>query len=155
MTSLKSFPHAGFLDRMAALGAPAPLAGNAPLPAPLERVLLDAMGEPTAVAGRLVALLEARKAMLRAAFDTEQVADGLRRYQKFAKPGQPSPHIVQLRRQQATVRQAASRSKQAFVEAAAAFVREAGIEVPQRAALETFVIHWIDENIPKDVASEG
>jgi hypothetical protein len=79
------------------------------------------------------------------------VADELRRYQKFAKPGQPSPHIVQLRQLQATARQASSQSKQSFIKAAAAFVREAGIDVPQRVALEAFITGWINANVPKDV----
>lgn len=151
MTTSTVFPHATFLARLQS--AAALRADDAPLPAPLARLLFDAASESTAPAARLIALLEARKTMLRAAFDTEQVADELRRYQKFAKPGQPSPHIVQLRRQQAVVRQAVSRSKQTFIEAAAAFVRVASIEVPQRVALEAFVIHWIDENIPKDIAT--
>ncbi|WP_161596180.1 hypothetical protein [Rhodanobacter glycinis] len=32
----------------------------------------------------------------------------------------------------------------------AAFVR-VGIDVPQRVALEVFIISWIDANVPKDV----
>ena len=88
--------------------------------------------------------------MLQASFGTAVVADELRRYQKFAKPGQPSPHIVQLRQQQAAARQASSQSKQSFIKAAAAFVREVGIDVPQRVAIEVFITHWIDANVPKD-----
>ena len=88
--------------------------------------------------------------MLQASFETEVVADELRRYQKFARPGQPSPHIVQLRQQQGVARQATSQSKQSFIKAAAAFVREAGIEVPQRMALEVFITGWIDANVPKE-----
>jgi hypothetical protein len=33
-------------------------------------------------------------------------------------------------------------------------VREAGIEVPSRVALEVFVIGWIEANVPKDVTAE-
>ncbi|HEY2624794.1 MAG TPA: hypothetical protein VGI53_15215, partial [Dyella sp.] len=91
---------------------------------------------------------KAQQAVLQAAFDTELAADELRRYQKFAKPGQPSPHIVQLRQRQAAARQASSLSRQAFIKAAAAFVRKADIEVPPRVALEAFVTSWIEANIP-------
>ncbi|WP_266172179.1 hypothetical protein [Dyella subtropica] len=121
----------------------------APLLAPM---LLDSKGagELTKAGDCLIQLLRAKKATLQAAFDTALVADELRRYQKFAKPGQPSPHIVQLRQQQAAARQASSLSKQSYIKAAAAFVRSAGIEVPPRVTLEVFITHWIDANVPKD-----
>ncbi len=153
MAIAKPFPYAECLAALESIGASAP-AGDTSLPAPLARTPFDAAGEQFAAVHRLIPLLGARKAMWQAAFDTEQVADELRRYQKFAKPGQPSPQVVQLRRQQAMARQAASRSKQGFIEAATAFVREAGIAVPQRVSLESFVIRWIDENIPKDASAE-
>jgi hypothetical protein len=101
----------------------------------------------------LLALLQARRPVLQAAFETEQVVDELRRHQKFAKPGQPSPKIVQLRQQQAAVRQASSRARQLFIAAAAGVVREAGIEVPSRVALELFVSRWIDIDLPADAAA--
>lgn len=122
------------------------------MPPTLARILLssDGTGKLTPAAAHLIQLLRARKAMLQASFETEVVADELRRYQKFARPGQPSPHIVQLRQQQGVARQATSQSKQSFIKAAAAFVREAGIEVPQRMALEVFITGWIDANVPKE-----
>ncbi len=88
--------------------------------------------------------------MLRASFDTERVADGLRRYQKFTQPGPSSPHIVLLRQQQAA-RQASSQAKQWFI-AAATFVQETEIEVRVRVALEVLVDRWIEANVPTDVA---
>jgi hypothetical protein len=39
-----------------------------------------------------------------------------------------------------------------LIKAAAAFVREAGIELPQRLALEPFITGWIEANVPQDVA---
>ena len=96
----------------------------------------------------LIQLLTARKAVWQAALDTGLVADELRRYQKFAKPGQPSAHIVQLRQKQAAARQASSIARQSFVRAAAAWVRDADIEVSQRMPLETFVNSWIDTHLP-------
>lgn len=117
----------------------------------LARLLLaaDGSGQLTQAAVELIPLLKARQAILQASFDTALSADELRRYQKFAKPGQPSPHIVQLRQKQATARQASSLSRQSFNKAAAAFIRAAGIPVPERTALEVYVSHWIDINVPK------
>jgi hypothetical protein len=52
----------------------------------------------------LHALLKASEAVHRAAVSTAQVADALRRDQKFVRPGPPSPHLVRLRQQQAAAR---------------------------------------------------
>lgn len=154
MATQKPFPHAGFLNHLELLGEPV---ADASLSPPLARILLasDGTGELTKAAAHLIQLLKARKAMLQAAFDTEVVADELRRYQKFARPGQPSPHIVQLRQQQAAARQASSQSRQAFIQVAAAFVRDAGIEVPPRVTLEAFVIRWIEINVPTDAIADA
>lgn len=154
MATNKSFLHAGFLSHLELLSGSTFSIADVSLPPQLARMLLASgeTGELTKAASHLIQLLKAQKATLQAALDTELVADDLRRYQKFAKPGQPSPHIVQLRQQQGVARQASSLSKQSLIKAAAALVREAGIEVPQRAALEVFITHWIDANVPKDVA---
>ena len=85
----------------------------------------------------------ARAAMDDAARDTATAADELRRYAKFSRPGQPSTHIVQLRQRQATARMDSARSKQAFLQAAQGFVRAAGLVVPARVSLESFVLGWI------------
>ena len=152
MATHKPFQQAGFLEHLEHLCASAPLTAATSMPPTLARILLssDGTGKLTPAAAHLIQLLRARKAMLQASFETEVVADELRRYQKFARPGQPSPHIVQLRQQQGVARQATSQSKQSFIKAAAAFVREAGIEVPQRMALEVFITGWIDANVPKE-----
>jgi hypothetical protein len=155
MATPKPYPHADFLSHLEQITASVPLTTGAPMSPALARMLLaaDGTGQPTPVVAHLIQLLKARKAMLQASSDTTVVADELRRYQKFAKPGQPSPHIVQLRQQQAAVRQASSQSKQSFIKAAAAFVREAGIDVPQRVALEVFIVGWVDANVPKDAVA--
>jgi hypothetical protein len=154
MATPKPFPQAGFLHQLEVFGESASWAASAPLSPPLARMLLAADGTavPTQAAFHLIGLLQARKATLQAACDTELAADALRQHQKFARPGQPSPHVVQLRQKQAAARQAASVSRQAFVQAAAAFVREVGIVVPPRVALELYVTRWIDANVPADVA---
>lgn len=154
MATPKPFPQAGFLSCLEALDDRAPRAAGASLSPLLANLLwpVDGAALSSGVAAELIRLLQARRAMLQVAFDTEQVADELRRYQKFARPGQPSPHIVQLRRQQAAARLASSQSRQTFVQACAAFVRDAAIEVPPRVALELFVGRWIEINLPADVA---
>jgi hypothetical protein len=145
MATLTPFPHAGFLRNLEHIGASVPLAPTTPLP--LARIFQST--DNTAIVAVLIELMKARKAVLQGSFDSELVADALRRYQKFAKPGQPSAHIVQLRQQQAAARQAGSQARQAFIKAAAAFVRTAGIDVPPRMGLEPFIAGWLDANVPK------
>ena len=145
MSTPKPFPQAGFLQYLEHLDPSASRDGA--MPESLANILSARDGAVT----RLIDLLKAMQATQQAALDTQQAADALRRDQKFARPGQPSAHIVQLRQQQAAARQAGSQSKQALIRLAAAFVREAGIEVPQRVALEVFITKWIDAHVPKDV----
>ena len=151
MATKKPFPQAGFLDHLELLVGSAPQVADASLSPLLVHMLFvpDGSGALTPSAACLIELLKAQKATLQAAFDTDVVADELRRYQKFARPGQPSAHIVQLRQQQAAARQASSLSRQSFIKAAAAFVREADIDVPERVALEVFISGWIDAHVPK------
>ena len=152
MTISQPFVQGGFLDYLEHLGAATVLVADAALSPMLVGILwtADGSGKPTKAAGDLMALLKARRAMLQASLDTEQAADELRRYQKFVKPGQPSPHIVGLRQKQAAARRATSVSKQSFIQAATAFVRNAGIDIPPRVALEASIDSWIDANVPKD-----
>ena len=152
MTAPKPFPQAGFLHDLERRDESASL-DDAALSPPLARILSgrEDAERPVQAATHLIQLLKAMQAKQQAAFDTQQVADALRRYQKFAKPGQPSPHIVQLRQQQAAAGQASSRARQWLIQAAAAFVRDAGIAVPARVALEVFITQWIDTNVPKDI----
>ena len=150
MATRKPFPHADFLSQLEHFGRATSLPAGPSLSEPLNGMLLaeDGTGELTKAAGCLIQLLEAQKAVLQASFDGELAADELRRYQKFAKPGRPSAHIVQLRQRQAAARQASSVSRQAFIKAATAFVREAGVEVPPSMSLESFIVSWIEANIP-------
>ena len=91
----------------------------------------------------LHALLKASETVHRAAVSTTQVADALRRDQKFVRPGPPSPHLVRLRQQQAQARQASNQARQAFIVAADAWVRTFGLSVPPRKSLEAFAQDWI------------
>ena len=150
MATPTPFQHADFLCDLKHTDAAIPLLAAASLSPSLARVLFPAEASFSAsVAADLIELLKARRAVLQASVDGEQVADALRRYQKFAKPGQPSAHIVQLRQQQAAARQASSQARQSFIKAAAAFVRTAGIGVPSRVTLERFAVDWLDANVPK------
>ena len=100
-------------------------------------------------AGRwLVQVLKGQAAMVRAARDTELAADELRKFQKFARPGQPSAHIVQLRQKQALARQASARAKQSFVKASMEFARTLPLDVPARVSLDDAVRAWIVAHVP-------
>jgi len=144
MSKTNVFRGAGFLARLEAV---------ADLPAGFPVVVLTEGAEPATLneAGQwLVQLLKAHEAETLAARDTDIAADELRRYQKFARPGQPSAHIVQLRQKQAAARQASARSRQAFLKAAMEFVRAAGLAAPQGKTLDAFAQAWIEIHIPKD-----
>lgn len=155
MATPKPFPHAGFLHDLEHTSASSALTSTTPLPPPLARILrATETGQATPIVADLIELLKARKAVLHALSDTGLVADSLRRYQKFAKPGRPSVHIIQLRQQQAAARQASNQSMQSFIKAAAAFVRAADINIPPRVGLELFITRWIDANVPMDQPRE-
>lgn len=96
----------------------------------------------------LVQVLKGQAAVTQAAHDTALAADELRKYQKFARPGQPSPHIVQLRQKQAAARQASARGKQAYTKAAMEFARTLPLTIPPRESLDSVVTRWITLNIP-------
>lgn len=145
------FPYAHLLELLERSDASACTELKKQLSPDIAHLILLA-GEPsrvTATAASLTSLLKARIAVTQAAFDTKLVADELRRYQKFAKPGKPEPHIVQLRRKQAAARQASSVARQSLIKAAAVFVRDAGLDVPPRVALDVFITNWMDANLPR------
>lgn len=151
MTAPIPLPYTHLLEVLERSDASAGMELEKQLSPDIARLILSA-GEPsrrTSVAASLASLLKARVAVMQAAFDTKLVADELRRYQKFAKPGKPEPHIVQLRRKQAAARQASSVARQSLIRAAAAFVRDAGLEVPPRVALDVFITDWMDVNLPR------
>jgi hypothetical protein len=150
MIATMHFPYAALLERLQQPAAEASLGMQGSL-----RSLLLTADDPVAwtqAGASLMPLLQARRATMQAAFDTTLAADELRRYQKYAKPGQPSTHIVQLRQKQAAARQSSSIARQSLIKAAQAFVRDAAIDVPERITLDAFIIDWIDANLPKDGA---
>ena len=90
-------------------------------------VLLDAAGGLSAAGAALRDALADLQALAAAGTEVRAVADILRRDQKFAPPGRPSLHLVQLRRQQAVVQQVERAARQRAAASATAFVRAAGI----------------------------
>ena len=88
-------------------------------------------------------LARAQLALVQANTDIALVADELRRYQKYAMPGKPSLQIVQLRKQQASVKQAALLARQAFAQATHAFLRESGLSAPARRTPTDFTTLWL------------
>lgn len=142
MTSSRSFPHAASLARLQA---------DPPL------------GLPTGVQARLhdpdhlASLREALSAAQRLHSSREQigqVADLLRRDQKFVRPGPPSPHLVRLRQQQAAARQAGNQAQQAWVRSATALVRCWQLSPPAGQAVETFVAQWLARSLPPEGAGD-
>ncbi|WP_369980276.1 hypothetical protein [Xanthomonas bundabergensis] len=147
MSTAPPFPQAEFLARLRARDpGVAALAGAA---TPL--LLPGAEGDPCwhlSDSGRwLLQLLEARQALLQATHATRLSADALRRDQKFAPPGRPSLHLVQLRQRQAAAQQALRRAKQDFAQAAAGFARSAALAPPARLGLSEFLQRWIDRHV--------
>lgn len=90
---------------------------------------LSAFADPAAARAPLRELVEAQHRYLQAEHEVAQVADILRRDQKYAPVGRPSVHIVQLRKQQATTKQAALIARQVVAQAAQTFVRASGLAV--------------------------
>lgn len=126
------------------------------LSAALSRLQDDAASFDSALAGHgdalplratLQALLQARHAALHADADVALVADMLRRDQKFAPPGRPSVHLVQLRKQQATAKQAAMIARQAHGRAAQDFVRALDLKVTPRLTPIAVTDRWIQTKV--------
>ncbi len=90
-----------------------------------------------------LALALSQQALLKAQADMDLVADELRKYQKFAAPGKPNLQIVQLRKQQAAVKQTALVARQAFAQATHVFLRGTGVVVPARRTPTDFSALWL------------
>ncbi|WNL45790.1 hypothetical protein RKE25_20640 [Dyella sp. BiH032] len=149
MTAPIPLPYTHLLEVLERSDASAGMELEKQLSPDIARLILSA-DEPsrgTSAAASLASLLKARMAVMQAAFDSRLVADELRRYQKFAKPGKPEPHIVQLRRKQAAARQASSVARQSLIRAATVFVRDTGLDVPPRVGLDVFITGWMDANL--------
>ena len=88
-------------------------------------------------------LLLAGQALVKSDADVGLVADELRRYQKFAPAGRPPLQLVQLRRQQSSVKQAQHMARQAYIRQADAFVRALPLTVPAKLGTLATVERWL------------
>lgn len=91
----------------------------------------------------LLNALQDRALVQAAAAEVAAVADILRRDQKFAPPGRPSLHLVQLRRQQASVQQAERLARMTASASASAFIRHAGLTLKPGVAAGEFMAKWV------------
>ncbi|WP_313439382.1 hypothetical protein [Stenotrophomonas sp.] len=104
---------------------------------------LAAFADPAALRAPLRELLEAEHRFLQAEFEVAQVADVLRRDQKYAPVGRPSVHIVQLRKQQAATKQAALIARNVVAQAAQTFVRVSGMTVKAKQSPSDACAAWL------------
>ncbi|MCC7635760.1 hypothetical protein [Stenotrophomonas rhizophila] len=117
--------------------------GDAALDAVLVALAPSVAGNIAPLRAALVPLAQAQIALAQATADIGLVADELRRYQKYAMPGKPSLQIVQLRKQQASVKQAALIARQGFAQATHAFLRDSGLSAPARRVPTDFTTAWL------------
>lgn len=108
---------------------------------------LAAAGDAPLLRPALQALLTARLAALKADDEVGQVADVLRRDQKYAPAGRPSIHLVQLRKQQAGAKQAALVARQAHARAAQDFVRALALKITPRLTPVAVTDRWLQQAI--------
>ncbi len=129
---------------------------TATLAAALERLQADpnafdaalaAQGDVPALRPLLHSLLETAHALFKAEADVGLVADMLRRDQKFAPPGRPSVHLVQLRKQQAAAKQAALIARQAHARAAQDFARAADLHITDRRTPIVATARWLQQTL--------
>lgn len=139
------FPHATVLSQLEQPGET-----SLALPALSPLFVQDAAGQwqRTEPADALLKLLQAQRTLLQSAVDVTLVADELRRYQKFSPAGRPPMQLVQLRRQQASVQQAARIARQAYIRSADGFTRAAELAVPAKLGLIAFVERWLETRLP-------
>lgn len=105
--------------------------------------VLAAFADPVALRTALRDLVAAQQRYLQAEHEVGQVADVLRRDQKYAPVGRPSVHIVQLRKQQATVKQAALIARQVLAQAAQTFVRATALPVKPKQSPSDVAGLWL------------
>ncbi len=93
----------------------------------------------------LRALVQAEQRLLQAELEVGQVADILRRDQKFSPPGRPSINIVQLRKQQAVTRQTALVARQGLAQAAQTFVQATGLVLRVKQTPSEAATIWVQK----------
>ena len=104
---------------------------------------LAAFADTAVLRAPLRELVAAQHRYLQAEFEVAQVADVLRRDQKYAPVGRPSINIVQLRKQQAATKQAALIARQVVAQAAQTFVRVSGLAVKAKQSPSEACVAWL------------
>ena len=105
--------------------------------------MLGGFEQPQALREPLRALVQAQWQLLQAEHEVEQVADVLRRDQKYAPAGRPSVHIVQLRKQQAATTQVMLIARQRLAQVAQTFVQASGLAVKAKQSPSEAVAAWL------------
>ncbi len=105
--------------------------------------MLGGFEQPQALREPLRALVQAQWQLLQAEHEVEQVADVLRRDQKYAPAGRPSVHIVQLRKQQAATKQVMLIARQRLAQVAQTFVQASGLAVKAKQSPSDAVAAWL------------
>ncbi|MGB3394286.1 MAG: hypothetical protein WA956_15365 [Stenotrophomonas sp.] len=105
--------------------------------------MLAGFARPETVREPLRALVRAQHLLLQAEDEVAQVADVLRRDQKYAPAGRPSIHIVQLRKQQAAARQVMLIARQRLAQAAQTFMQASGLPVKAKQTPSDTVAAWL------------
>ena len=105
--------------------------------------MLGGFEQPQALREPLRALVQAQWQLLQAEHEVEQVADVLRRDQKYAPAGRPSVHIVQLRKQQAATKQVMLIARQRLAQVAQTFVQASGLALKPKQSPSEAVVAWL------------
>ncbi len=105
--------------------------------------LLAGFAQPQALRAPLRALVQAQQQLLQAEHEVAQVADVLRRDQKYAPAGRPSIHIVQLRKQQAAAKQVMLIARQRLAQVAQTFVQASGLALKPKQSPSEAVVAWL------------
>ena len=105
--------------------------------------MLGGFEQPQALREPLRALVQAQYQLLHAEHEVEQVADILRRDQKYAPVGRPSVQIVQLRKQQAATKQVMLIARQRLAQVAQTFVQASGLPVKAKQTPSETVAAWL------------
>ena len=105
--------------------------------------MLAGFEQPQALREPLRALVQAQWQLLQAEHEVEQVADVLRRDQKYAPAGRPSVHIVQLRKQQAATKQVMLIARQRLAQVAQTFVQASGLALKPKQSPSEAVLAWL------------
>jgi len=93
----------------------------------------------------LRALLQAQLSFLQAEHEVAQVADLLRRDQKYAPAGPPSVHLVGLRKQQAATRQTLLVARARLAQVAQTFAQASNLPLKPKQTPSEAATQWLQK----------